>query len=405
MPPVLRGSVHEANIRIRECPTLDSPWDGNEPVNPMATNIAFFMPSLGSGGAERCMQTIARGLAEHGSRVTFVVSSVTGQPAREVSKSLNLVDLESRSIWKSIPKLARYLHHEPPDILVSALDHANVTALLARRLSGEGFPIIVTTHTMVSVAVHSKARLTSEALLVAMRALYPTAEGVVAVSNEVARDVSAITRLAIRSIHVIPVPLLTGEIARLSQSPPPSPLFQPGNPPVVISVGSLYAHKDHRTLIEAVAIARRTRPIRLIILGEGPERARLEALIKDLDLEMSVSMPGFVANPYAWIARSATLVLPSKWEGLPTVLLEAMACGVSPIAADCPGGVAELLGEGRYGMLTPVGDPSAMAAAIVGILERPIAPSELKHRAMQFASENIVERYQKLIVETISHNH
>ncbi len=351
------------------------------------------------------MQTIARGLAEHGSRVTFVVSNTMGELAHKVSRSINLVDLESRSIWKSIPKLARYLHHEPPEILVSALDHANVTALLARRLSGEGVPIIVTTHTMISMAVRSKARITSEALLVAMRALYPTAEGVVAVSNAVARDVSAITGLATRSIHVIPVPLVMGEIAHLSQSPSPSPLFQPGNAPVVISVGSLYPHKDHRTLIEAVAIARRTTPIRLIILGEGPERARLENLIEDLDLEGTVSMPGFIGNPYAWIARSATFVLPSKWEGLPTVLLEAMACGVSPVATDCPGGVAELLGEGRYGVLTPVGDPSAMAEAILGILKRPIAPSELKQRAMQFASEKIVERYQKLIVETISHYH
>jgi glycosyltransferase involved in cell wall biosynthesis len=121
-------------------------------------------------------------------------------------------------------------------------------------------------------------------------------------------------------------------------------------------------------LIEAFAQVRKSHPTRLLILGEGEERPQLEALIRQLGLEQDVNLPGFVSNPYPYMAHAALFVLSSRWEGLPTVLVEAMSLRTPVIATDCPSGPREILGNGQYGQLVPVGDSSALALAIQNFL-------------------------------------
>jgi len=231
-----------------------------------------------------------------------------------------------------------------------------------------------------------------------MRLLYRTADVLVAVADAVASDLSEITGVPKESINIIHNPVDAHEILELSREEVDIPWFSPGAPPVVISVGNLWPHKDHQTLIKAVRLARRRRPLRLILLGEGPQRPALEKLTRELNLEEDVLLPGFVENPYSWMARARVFVLPSRWEGLPTALIEAMVCGITPIATNCPGGSAEILGHGRYGILTPVGDATAMAEAILDTLDHPLGADVLTDRARAFSPKSIVDRYMRLVV-------
>jgi glycosyltransferase involved in cell wall biosynthesis len=148
-----------------------------------------------------------------------------------------------------------------------------------------------------------------------------------------------------------------------------------------MGIGRLAPKKDFPTLLRAFAEIRGKYRARLMILGEGPARGELEALVRELDLEADVALPGFVENPYAYLARANLFVLSSRWEGLPTVLIEAMFCGVPVVATDCPSGPREILGGGRYGTLVPVGDMDALTHAMEAGLSGKIepAPSESWH--------------------------
>jgi glycosyltransferase involved in cell wall biosynthesis len=230
-----------------------------------------------------------------------------------------------------------------------------------------------------------------------MRLFYPQADAIVAVSKAVASDLSQTLGLPKRSIRVIYNPVPIDEVVRLSRGPAKCAWFQPGEPPVVLGVGSLWPHKDFKTLIEAIAIALRDRPLRLVILGEGPERPRLEDLIRRLGLGAEVLLRGFVDNPFSWMARSSVFVVPSRWEGMSIALVEAMACGVTPVVTDCPGGPVEVLENGRLGYVTPVGDPAAMAAKILQAIDGPSSPTELMRRAHDFSVERSVTEYVSLL--------
>jgi glycosyltransferase involved in cell wall biosynthesis len=197
-----------------------------------------------------------------------------------------------------------------------------------------------------------------------IRRFYPWANSIVAVSKGVADDLAQTAGLPRERIQVIYNPVVTPELREKAQTPLDHPWFKPGQPPVLLAVGRMSPQKDFPTLIRAFARVRQTRPAKLLILGEGKERPGLETLVRQLGLGQDVSLPGFVTNPYPYMARTSLFVLSSRWEGLPGVLIEALYCGAPIIATDCPSGPTEILADGRYGQLVPVGDVTALARAI-----------------------------------------
>jgi len=163
-----------------------------------------------------------------------------------------------------------------------------------------------------------------------------------------------------------------------------------------LAVGRLTKQKDFPTLIKAFAKVLENRPTRLLILGEGPDRAALEALVRQLGLEDAVAMPGFVENPYAYMSRSALYVLSSRWEGLPTVLIEALYCGAPVIATDCPSGPREILANGQHGQLVPVGDVTALAQAMeAGLASK--TPQPTNESWHPFTLEAVLDQYVHLL--------
>jgi glycosyltransferase involved in cell wall biosynthesis len=159
----------------------------------------------------------------------------------------------------------------------------------------------------------------------------------------------------------------------------------------------LTQQKDFPTLIEAFRLLRDKAMARLIILGEGEERGQLEALIMASGLSADVDLHGFVENPYAYLSRADAFVLSSRWEGLPTVLIEALACGCPVVATDCPSGPREILEGGLYGTLVPVGDAAALCAAMYQVLKTRPAKQLLREHAMNYSVDRAASRYIELL--------
>ncbi len=195
------------------------------------------------------------------------------------------------------------------------------------------------------------------------RVAYRYAAGVITVSDGAAAAVE--TSLGIRRsrVQVIYNPVITGEIFSQAETAVDHPWFRYGQPPVIVGIGRLTEQKQFATLISSFSRLRARCPARLMILGEGEQRCALEALVRKLGLSEDVALPGFVANPYPYLRRAAVFVLSSAWEGLPTVLIEALALGTPIVSTNCASGPAEILGNGRLGALVPVGDIDAMAEA------------------------------------------
>jgi glycosyltransferase involved in cell wall biosynthesis len=279
------------------------------------------------------------------------------------------------------------------------MDHTNVVALWAQALSRVPTPVIATVHNTLSQTTKNSAGVDGWIWPFLTRTFYSRAYRIVAVSRGAADDLACTARIPREQIEVIYNPVITNALRERSAQAPGHPWYGVGQPPVVLGVGRLTPQKDFRTLIHAFAEVRRHRPARLIILGEGEERSELTALIAELGLEADSALLGFRDSVAAFMANAAVFVLSSAWEGLPTVLIEALATGTRVVSTDCKSGPREILQGGRLGALVPVGDATALARAIEAALDRPrtqLPPEAL----LPFTDEAAVDHYLRVIEST-----
>ncbi|WBX84779.1 glycosyltransferase [Sphingosinicella microcystinivorans] len=353
-------------------------------------HIAIFLPSLEGGGAERVMVTLANGFAARGHRVDLVLTKAEGPYRSEVSAHVNVIDLNRSRMLTSLLPLIRYLSRERPHVMLSALNHANIVAILARKLAGVRTRLVVSERSSPSGAVGNRATTTMHWL---MRLLYPYADGVIAVSQGVAMELVVDFCLDSRLVTAIPNPVAVPEIQRMAEQRPRHPWLQPGEPPILLAVGRLVPEKDYATLLDAFARLKTSRDGRLLILGEGPLRPELEQRIEELGLNDSVELAGFQSNPFGWMAACDLYVLSSRTEGFPNSLIQAMACGARIVSTDCRNGPREILEGGRWGRLVPVGDVEALETALAEALDEVASPDVLK-RVADFRPEKIIEIYE-----------
>lgn len=358
--------------------------------------IAFFLPSVRGGGAQRVIVNLAQGITERGLPVDLVLTVAEGVFLNQLPAAVRVVDLRAGRLLRSIAPLTGYLRRERPRVLVSSMTHANLIALWSARLARRSTPVMVTEHDTMSQSTQHYGRVARGCWPYVLRTFYPWATWVVAVSRGAADDLARTSGLPRDRMHVVYNPVITPGIMALARQSADHPWFAPGQPPVILGVGRLTRQKDFPTLLRAFAEVRRKRAARLIILGEGEDRPVLERLAGELGLTDDVALPGFHENAMAYMARSAVFVLSSVWEGLPTVLIEALAAGARVVSTDCPSGPREILQEGRLGALVPVGDVGALAAAMIAALERPTGtlPSDA---LMPFTSDAAVDAYLRLI--------
>lgn len=359
-------------------------------------HVALYLPSLRGGGAERVMVTLANGFAVRGLAVDLVLAKAEGPFLGDVAANVRVVDLGARRVASSLPRLVGYLRRERPCAMLSALNHANVIALLARRLAGGRTRLVVSEHNNLSQSMTVEPSRRGRLMPWFMRRTYPWADGVVAVSAGVADNLARAIALPRESIEVIYNPVVGEQTLCLANAPLDHPWFAPGEPPVVLGVGRLTAQKDFDVLIRAFASVRKMRPARLMILGEGELRTELEALIRQLGIGADVALPGFQANPLVYMRRAALFVLSSRFEGFGNVLVEAMACGTPVVSTDCPSGPAEILEGGKWGRLAPVGDAEALAEAMLATLAETQHP-DVAHRARDFGVDRAVDGYLRAL--------
>lgn len=367
--------------------------------------IAIFLPTLNGGGAERVMVTLANAFAARGFVVELVLASARGPYLRDVSRTVRVVDLHARRVIGALLPLAHYLRCERPVAILSALGHANVVTLLARKLARVSTRVVVSERGLISGEYALANGVTAHLSYWLIRQLYLGADGVCTVSLAAAHDLAAFASLPLQRVQTIYNPFDLMRIAQLAAEAVEHPWFGSGQPPVVLAIGRMNEAKDFPILIRAFAQLRTQRAVRLVILGEGELRPALQDLLIQLCLDSDVvQMPGFVANPFAWLARCSLFVLSSRREGLPGALIEAMACGAPVVSTDCLSGPAEILENGRWGRLVPVGDADALAQAMAAALDAPAAERpDVRLRAADFEQERAVDAYLRILGMPLQH--
>lgn len=369
-----------------------------------SNRVAFYLRLLYGGGAERTMINLANNLAKKGLKVDFVLNKEDGPYLNQVIPEVRIVDLKAPTMLAALPKLARYLRQERPAALLSALHFNSEIAIWAKYLSGVPTKVVVSEqNNLSSHAQHGTGKRDRFAPLFA-KYCYPWADGVVAVSQGVSQDLASVTGLPSQRIHIIHNPVIKPELLEQAQEPVEHPWFNPTEPPVILGVGRLVEQKDFPTLIRAFEIVKQAQPARLVILGSGKDRESLNKLVRELGLEKDVAFLGFTQNPYAYMAKAAVFVLSSIEEGLPTVIIEAMAVGTPVVSTDCKSGPNEILDNGKYGELVPVRDPDAIAQAILKILSgnvKSVDPAWLE----QYTLETITQQYLDIFGISLPENH
>lgn len=371
-------------------------------MNPAgAPRLAVYIPHLRQGGGELSMLRLAAGLAQRGLAVDLLVHALHGAEVTP-PPGLGVVTLDGadaaharhagaaagrQGTLGSLRALAAWLRREQPAWLASAFPHTNVAAVAAVRWAGTGTRCVVSEHAPLTLQVQRQGTLRYRALPPLVRWAYPRAAAVVAVSEGVRRDLLGLVGPGLQGrLHTIANPVLDAEPGSAAPAAGPAaatplhPWLLDPTLRVVLSVSRLSAEKDIPTLLQAFAELHQAQPhTRLLLAGDGPERARLQALIEARGLQAVAALAGRVQGPQAWMQRAAVFALASQYEGFGNVLVEALASGCPVVATDCPVGPREILEDGRWGFLVPVGDAAGMARKLHQAISD--APSEAARAA------------------------
>jgi len=297
-----------------------------------------------------------------------------------------------------IPNLAKYIHRERPHAILSLGVYPTIAALVAKKIARSTVRIVANIHTVLSYEWVGDSIIKRRLLCpLFLGRFFHQVDMVVAVSRAVADDIIKLTGMPKGKVRVIYNPVVTPELFEKAMEATNHPWLIEGKLPVILGIGGSSKAKDLFTLIKAFNIVRKYRDSRLIVLAEEKRRPELKQLIKELSCENHVDMLGFVDNPYPYLKKSSVFVLSSKWEGLPTSLIEAMALGTPVIATDCPGGPREVLENGKWGRLVPVGDAETMAEAILETLDSPNPPPKEAWNP-RFTLEQAVQDYLEILI-------
>jgi glycosyltransferase involved in cell wall biosynthesis len=390
--------------------------------------VALVFSNIGGGGMEHSMLRLAEALLARGLTVDLVVGDAKGELRCTVPREARLFELDKVPLWRGIaagavaepatrrlvlglkikplkplvrrlPSLVAYLRAVGPHAVLAAEPRYNAMAVWARRLSGLRSRVVISERNQPSL---SEVLWRERQLQGLLRAAYLKADAIVAVSDGVADDLARHATIERARITTVYNPVVGPDLLAKAREPLDHPWFGDDRPPVILSVGRLHPQKDFATLLRAFAAVRARRPARLVILGAASQldpghAEQLKTLAQTLGVADDVDMPGFVDNPFAFMARAAVFVLSSRYEGLPGVLIQALACGCPVVSTDCPSGPAEILDHGRFGPLVPVGDDAGLARAIGAVLDDPPPSARLQARAELFNVQQATDRYLELL--------
>ncbi|ELY42655.1 glycosyltransferase [Natronorubrum bangense] len=358
-----------------------------------SSQISLFVYSLQGGGAQKMMVNIANELSYRGYDVEMILVQATGPYEHLVDDTLTISEIGGANTFQILYNLWGHLRSSDTDVLLSTMEIPNIVSVLATRPPNP----IPTVLRIANINSKKEREGKYKAIPTLKRLTYPRAEAIVTISDGVAEDLSEITGIDTKEMSTVYNPAYDPAIPTKATESIDHEWLNDDDKRVAIGVGNMKPQKDFATLLRAVHQVNQNEDLYLVILGRGDLKSDLESLAEKLEINDRVSFPGFVDNPYAYMARADVFVLSSAWEGFGNVIVEAMACGTSIVCTDCPGGPAEILENGRYGPLVPVGNDQAMAEAIKDVLTDPTNLETLTARAEEFSIENIVDQYERIL--------
>lgn len=366
----------------------------------MRPKIALVLPNLGVGGAERMMMNLALALSRMDVEVQLVLCSASGPLMEEVPENIKIFDLGKKRVLSSVPSLARYIRTERPLSALSTLTNLNIALMMASTVSGIRLRTVLREASPFTESTKDSASSWEKFFTAYAGIFYRRASAIVAVSSGVRDDLYR--RIGSREISVIYNPVVTEDLYRKSRAECGHPWIEDKSCPVILAVGRIDPAKDYCCLIRAFALLNKKRDARLIILGrfydQPEEMGRIRELIAEFDLGERVSMEGFQKNPFSFMARADILVSSSKWEGLPGVVIQALALGLVPVCTNCPGGTSEILNKPEYGVLVPPQDPEALCSGMEKALSKKWDRGKLVLRARDFSDTRAAKEYLKILV-------
>lgn len=363
------------------------------------SSVLFVVPSLGGGGAEMNAARLSHPLQKAGVSCTYATFSSQNSYRDKLHPDARMIALASSSssssmlrLLRGVPSLARLLRKGAFDAVVPVLEGPALAVALAGPLAWRRVPVVLSVQNAFLRLLRESPRLTDRVLHRVWAAAYGRADAAIALSQGVSRDLATyVPRLAGRIRTVNNVGLMEPPPAHGDRRPA-------ANRARLVACGRLDPVKDYPTMLRAVALLAREREVTLELLGDGPQRAPLEALVTSLGIADKVVFHGFVDRPEAIMDGADVFVLSSLSEGFGNVIVEAMALGIPVVATDCPYGPAEILAGGRYGLLASVGDASALAARIAELLTDTSLGERLsragRRRAADFTPEVIGEKFR-----------
>lgn len=353
--------------------------------------ISVVTPLYAIAGVPLAQLRFARALAAKGHEVELLIGRIDSQHMFPDTDGVNVRVLNQRHVRGMLLPLWRYLRAAKPDLVFSAEDHLNAVVLLAAIACGSKAKISCSSR-VTPFDTYSNVLFTKRWLLKQlMRAVMWRADALTCVSWGTAEEYR---RVFSSPRHTCVYNIVDDKHSRWRmQQPVEHPWFQRDGCPVLVAAGRLATWKGYADLIRAMKELARRREARLVILGDGPLRSELEALIVELGLTQSVKLEGYVENPLQYFVHADVFVHSAHVESFGNVLVEAMMCGCTPVSTDCPTGPREVLQNGRYGYLVPMRDPVAMAAGIEMALDNPIPRDLLAEAVLPFEEDAVIERH------------
>ncbi len=356
--------------------------------------ILLLAGRYGLSGVPLAQLRLARVLAARGHTVKLVYGLVNAGATLPTADGVEIDSLHQARVLGMIRPLVRLLKSYRPDIVFSAGDHLNVIVLLAARLARSKAKISCSSRVTPYDTYSDRPFSRGWVLKQAMRVTMPRADALTCVARDMVDQYRSVFPSA-RHVHAYNI--IDRESYPVVRETNDEWLMQPRTRNIV-AAGMLEPWKGFIELIEAMSVVVRSeQDVRLMILGEGSQRADLQNRIDELGLSDHICLRGNVADPLNYFARAGTFVLSSHVEGLPNVLVEAMLCGCTPVAANCPTGPREVLKDGAYGYLTPMKDPAALAVGILSALRSPVSADQLTEAIQEFRAEDVVRRHADIL--------
>ncbi|HYI22077.1 MAG TPA: glycosyltransferase [Candidatus Limnocylindrales bacterium] len=370
-------------------------------------SVLVVVPPTAGGGLERSTSLLLHGFDRGVMKPTVVLTHTATQSARLIETlpaDVEVVELGKRGFvdqWRVVTDLGAIYDERRPDAVIGRATWASAIALLARRRSGHRPVVIPTEHVTPDLARQPRNLW----LLLLSRRLFPRADAMVAVGEGVARAVQDAFRIPAARMHIIENAYDAETDLILAGGGPIGAGFE-GDEPVVLFVGRLSNEKGVDDLIRAMALVNESVPTRLVVIGDGPMRAELEALARTEGIAERTAFAGYVRQPFRQMAAATVTAIPSHFEAFSVVILEAMRSGAAVVAADCDWSPREVIEDGRNGLLVPVADPTALAGAILRVLGDPSLAERLRREARlsseRYSPQRNIDAYQSLITELVA---